>query len=234
MKAVILAGGKGTRLRPLTYAVPKPLLPLQEKPIIEHIMLHLKEHNVTDIIIALGYLGYQIKNCFHDGKDLGVSIKYQQEKKALGTAGCLYAIKDELKDAPFLVMGGDNFTNIDITKMLEFHNEKKATVTIALIEMSIPVDFGVVELNEDCSIQKFREKPKFDYLGSTMIYCVNPEVLEYIEEGDDFAKDVFPKLIADNKKIYGYEFKDVWIDIGRIEEYTRANDIAGCICVKKE
>ena len=226
MKAVILAGGKGTRLRPLTYAVPKPLLPLKHRPIIEHIMLHLKSHDIKDITITIGYLGYQIKSYFHEGKDLGVSIKYHEEKQALGTAGCLYELKDELKDEPFLVMGGDNFTNIDLTKMLNFHREKKAAVTIALIEMSVPVDFGVVELNKDSSVKRFREKPSFEFLGSTMIYCVNPEVLDYIKEGDDFAKDIFPRLLADGKKICGFTFNDLWIDIGKIEEYTRANAIA--------
>ena len=225
MKAVILAGGKGTRLRPFTYAVPKPLLPLKQRPIIEHIMLHLKSHNIKEFIITIGYLGYQIKNYFHKGTDIGVSIKYQEEKQALGTAGCLYALKEELKKEAFLVMGGDNFTNINITKMINFHNEKKVAVTIALIEMDIPVDFGVVELDNDGLVKRFREKPFFNYLGSTLIYCLSPEVLEYIKEGDDFAKDIFPQLINNGKKIYGFKFKDLWIDIGKIEEYSKANKI---------
>ncbi|RLG14880.1 MAG: hypothetical protein DRN66_00755 [Candidatus Nanohalarchaeota archaeon] len=226
MKAVILAGGKGTRLRPLTYAVPKPLLPLKQRPIIEHIMMHLKSHDIKEFIITIGYLGYQIKNYFHDGKDLGVSIKYEEERQALGTAGCLYALKDQLKKEPFIVMGGDNFTNMDITKMVQFHKEKKAAVTIALIEMSIPVDFGVVEIDKDGAVERFREKPSFDYLGATMIYCVSPEVLKYVKEGDDFAKDIFPQLMADGKKICGFKFRDLWIDIGKIDEYSKANEIA--------
>ncbi|OYT34574.1 MAG: hypothetical protein B6U87_01785 [Candidatus Aenigmarchaeota archaeon ex4484_52] len=227
MKAVILAGGKGTRLRPLTYAIPKPLFPLNKKPIIERIILHLKEYGIDEFIITIGYLGYQIRNYLGDGSKLGVSIEYEEEKEALGTAGCLYNLKDKLKkEKSFIVIGGDNFTNINMHTFIEFHKAKKAIVTIALIEMSIPVDLGVVKLDETNLIKKYEEKPNFKYLGGTLIFCLSPEVLDYIKKGDDFAKNIFPKLINEEKKIYGFVFEDLWIDIGKLEEYEKAHRFA--------
>ncbi|MCK5474410.1 MAG: nucleotidyltransferase family protein [Candidatus Aenigmarchaeota archaeon] len=224
MKAVILAGGKGTRLRPLTYAVPKPLLPINQRPMLEHILLHLKQHGITEIIIAVGYLGYQIKNYFGDGSELGINITYSEEKEALGTAGCLAKLKDELNGEPFLVMGGDNLTNLDITDFMRFHNEKKGIASIALVEIEVPVEYGVADLEDDKSILRFREKPVFKYNASTMLYCLNPEIFDFIEEGKDFAKDIFPFLLSRGYKIFGYSFNDLWIDVGRMDDFNKANE----------
>ena len=184
----------------------------------------MKKHGITDIIIAVGYLGYQIKNYFGDGSEWGVNIEYSEEKEALGTAGCLAKLKDKLKGESFLLMGGDNLTNLNMTNFIEYHLNKGGIGTIALVEIDVPVDYGVVDLEEDTSIKRFREKPTFKYHASTMLYCLSPEILDFIEEGKDFAKDIFPFLLSRGYKIYGYTFKDLWIDVGRIDDYNKANN----------
>ena len=201
---------------------------------LEHILIHLKQHGITDIIIAVGYLGYQIKNYFGDGSELGIKITYSEEKKALGTAGCLAKLKDELKGEPFLVMGGDNLTNLNITDFVKFHKEKKGIASIALVEIEVPVEYGVADLEEDKSILRFREKPVFKYNASTMLYCLNPEIFDFIEEGKDFAKDIFPFLLSRGYKIFGYSFNDLWIDVGRMDDFNKANDRHTEETLKKE
>ncbi len=225
MKAVILAGGKGTRLRPFTYAVPKPLLPVNQKPMIEHIINSLKNYGITDIIITLGYLGYQIRNYFGDGSNFGVNITYSEEEKSLGTAGCLAPIKDMLKDDTFLLMAGDNLTNLNFNEFLEFHKMKGGVGTIALVEIDTKIEFGVADLDENQNIVRFKEKPVYKNYASTMIYALEPEVLDYIHEGMDFAKELFPKLLENGKKIYGYVFNDLWVDVGRISDYEKVNSL---------
>ncbi|MBW6451407.1 MAG: nucleotidyltransferase family protein [DPANN group archaeon] len=226
MKAVILAGGKGKRLRPLTYAIPKPLLPINERPILEHIILYLKKYDITDITISLGYLGYQIKNYFDDGSDLGVNIKYITEDTPLGTAGCLSKIKDTLNET-FILMGGDNITNLDLNKFIEYHNEKKGVGTVALFEFEQPVEWGVYNLDNTGKVEKFLEKPRFKYLGGTMIFCLEPEIFDFFPdtfEGPlNLTDHIIPKILEANKGFYGYPFNDYWLDIGRIEDYDKAN-----------
>ena len=120
-------------------------------------------------------------------------------------------------------MGGDNLTNLNMTNFIEYHLNKGGIGTIALVEIDVPVEYGVVDLEEDTSIKRFREKPTFKYHASTMLYCLSPDIFEFIEEGKDFAKDIFPLLLSRGYKIYGYTFKDLWIDVGRIDDYNKAN-----------
>lgn len=225
VKVVILAGGKGTRLRPYTYLMPKPMLPVNQKPMLEHIIESLSEQGFKDIYITVGYLGYQIKNYFGDGSRWGVNITYSEEDKPLGNAGSLTLIKDKLKDETFLVIAGDNLSNINYNRFLDFHKEKGGTATIALIEIETQIDFGLADVNEKTGeITKFIEKPTLKHFAATMIYALEPEVLDYIEEGKDFAKDVFPALLRDGKKIYGYVHRDYWMDVGRIKDYMLVNN----------
>lgn len=229
MKAVILAGGKGTRLRPLTYAVPKPLLPINEKPMMEHIILHMKSHGITEFIISVGYLGYQIKNYFKDGKEFGVNIEYIDEEIPLGTAGCLNPIKDRLNET-FLLIGGDNLTNLNFTKFTEFHKRQGGIASVALFELRQKVEYGVYSIDDNKQITKFEEKPEFKFNAGTMIFCLEPEIFNFIPENDkdnpeiiNITDHILPKLIASKKQIYGYPFCDYWIDVGRLSDYDKVN-----------
>jgi mannose-1-phosphate guanylyltransferase/phosphomannomutase len=223
MKAVILAGGKGTRLRPFTHIVPKPLLPFKERPILEHIILYLKNYGITDIIITLSHLGYQIRNYFGDGKELGVHIEYFEEKEPLGTAGCLIPFKDHLKET-FLVLGGDNITALKLDEFMKFHKEKKGIATIAIFEFEEKTKWGIYELNHDCSISRFLEKPVFRHNAGTMIFCLEPEIFKYIPAGHGIANltdHVIPRLLQSGEKMFGFRFSDFWLDIGSMDDYSK-------------
>lgn len=228
MLAVLLAGGKGTRLRPLTYAVPKPLLPISQKPILEHIILYLKQHGISEFIISVGYLGYQIRNYFGDGANLGVKIEYIEEKEPLGTAGCLNLIRGRLKET-FLLMGGDNLTTLDMSKFIGFHKKKGGILTAALFELSQRIDFGIYELDRAFAVKKFLEKPTFRHYAGTMIFCLEPEILEFIPQHDkpelvNLTDHILPKILSSGKKVYGYPFTDYWVDVGRIDDYNKINE----------
>ena len=225
MKVVILAGGKGTRLRPFTNIVPKPLLPLKERPILEHIILYLKKHGITDIIISIGYLGYQIRNYFGDGSEWGVNINYVEEEKAMGHAGCLRLMKDQLTET-FLLMGGDNITNLNLTEFIKFHKEKKGILSVALFEHTETIPWGVYDLDEDHAIEKFVEKPTITHKAGTMIFCLEPRIFDFIPEDQDIVNltdHIIPRLLKKGEKIYGFPFSDYWIDIGKLEDYKRVN-----------
>ncbi|MFH1432693.1 MAG: nucleotidyltransferase family protein [archaeon] len=227
MKAVILAGGKGTRLRPLTYAIPKPLLPINERPMLEHIILYLKRYGITDIYLTIGYLGYQIKTYFNDGKDLGVNIKYIEEKKPLGTAGCLNLIKDVLDDT-FILIGGDNLTTLDLAKFIDFHKKSKSVGTVALFKLENKLEYGIYKLNEDSSVNEFLEKPVFVHLAGTMIFVLEPEIFKFIPENEDqsvinLTDDVIPKVLASGSRFSGYPFDGYWVDVGRLSDYEAAH-----------
>ncbi len=228
-KAVILAGGKGTRLRPLTYAVPKPLLPINGRPMLEHIITHLKRHGITEFIITVGYLGYQIKNYFRDGSELGVKIEYAEEKEPLGTAGCLVPLKDKLNET-FILHAGDNITTLDFSKFLEYHKEKGGIITVAVTEMEIPIEYGVVEFGDDMVITAFKEKPVIRKYITALIMAVEPRIFEYIpEEGfANISDHVFPKLLKAGEKIVAYPFQDFWLDVGRPDDYNKVNSFKFC------
>lgn len=224
MKAVILAGGKGTRLRPYTTVFPKPLMPVGDKPILEVIICQLKSCGLGDIIITVGHLGELITNFFGDGSKLGVNIKYAKEDQPLGTAGGLGLIKEELKDT-FLMINGDTLTTLSFTDLIDYHKRNGAIATIALKRRGVYVDFGIVELDSNNSIKEYIEKPTLDYLVSMGAYVFEPKALDYIKTGEklDFP-DLIKMLISTGETVKGFVFDGYWLDIGRPEDYEKANE----------
>jgi len=223
MKAVILAGGKGTRLRPFTHVVPKPLLPFKERPILEHVILYLKKYGITDLIITISHLGYQIKNYFGDGKEFGVNIEYFEEKEPLGTAGCLLPFRNKLTET-FLVMGGDNITTLNLAEFIKFHREKKGLATIAVFEFEERTKWGIYEMNDDHSVSRFLEKPLFRHNAGTMIFLLEPGIFKYIPSSQgvvNLTDHVIPRVLQSNEKIFGFKFSDFWLDIGSMDDYNK-------------
>lgn len=222
MKAVILAGGKGTRLRPYTTAFPKPLMPIGDKPILEIIVRQLKSHGIDEIIMAVGHLAELIMTFFGDGSKFGVKIKYSKEEEPLGTAGPLSLIKNELKET-FLVMNGDVLSTINYSDLIKYHKESGAMATVALNRRSVYIDFGVVKINDSKTIVDYIEKPTLDYLVSMGIYVFEPDVLNYIPNKKFDFPDLVKTLISAGKTVKGYVYDGYWLDIGRPDDYERAN-----------
>mgnify|MGYP000692791724 CR=1 FL=1 len=229
LKAVIMAGGEGTRLRPLTSNRPKPMVPLCNKPIMEHSVNLLREHNVKDIIVTLYYLPSLIVNYFGDGSAFGVSIKYSVERSPLGTAGGIKKVEDLLDDT-FIVISGDVFTNINLTDIVRFHKKKGALVTIALTRVTDPTEYGIALLDDEFRIRKFLEKPSWSEVFSNLvnmgIYVMEPDVLRLIPKDKkfDFSRDLFPLLLKKDEALYGYVAEgSYWSDLGNHEQYLNTH-----------
>ncbi|MDQ4131880.1 MAG: sugar phosphate nucleotidyltransferase, partial [Actinomycetota bacterium] len=228
MKAVIMAGGEGTRLRPLTSNQPKPLMPLVNQPLMEHVVRLLKRHGFDDIVVTLAFLPQAIRSYFGDGSEFDVRLVYATERTPLGTAGSVRNARDEL-DEPFLVISGDVLTDIDLTDLVEFHREKGGVATVALKSMENPLEFGIVITRDDGSIERFLEKPSWGQVFSdtvnTGIYVFEPEIFDFIpaDTSVDFSGDVFPKLLADGKPMFGYRAEGYWEDVGTLDAYVRAH-----------
>ncbi len=219
MKAVIMAGGEGTRLRPVTCGIPKPMVPVLNKPVMEYTLELLKEHNITEVAATLAYFPAVITDYFGDGGDFGIKLKYYIEHTPLGTGGSVKNAEDFLSDT-FIIISGDALTDIDLERAVKFHREKSSKATLVLKRVSVPLEYGVVITDENGKITSFMEKPSWGEVFSdtinTGIYILEPEVLDYYKKGDnfDFSKDLFPKLLNDNIPMYGYVTKDYWNDIG--------------------
>lgn len=224
-KALILAGGKGSRLKPITDEIPKPLIPLQEKPIMQHTIDLFKKFNIKDIILSIGYKGEKIKEYFGNGKKFGVNITYVEENEPLGTAGPLRLAKDMLTDT-FVMCNADELKNIDLMDMYLFHKENKGLATIALTTVEDPSAYGVARLKGN-RIMEFIEKPPKEKAPSKLInsglYLLEPDVIDYVpKEGYAMLeKDVFPKIAAEGK-LLGYPFSGQWFDTGTMERYEKA------------
>ncbi len=222
MKAVILAGGKGVRLKPYTTHFPKPLMPIGDKPILEIVIEKLKEADITEIIITTGHLSEMIHALMGDGKKIGVNIQYSLEDKPLGTAGPLNLLKSELVD-DFFVINGDVLCDLDFSEMIKFHNENKNTATIGTAERTVFVDFGLVQLNNRNEYLDWEEKPTLKYLVSMGIYIFSPRALNSIPKEKFFnMPDLIQMLKKNNEKVMGYIHKGYWLDIGRREDYENA------------
>lgn len=229
MKAVIMAGGQGTRLRPLTSNQPKPMLPVVNRPIMEHIVELLRRHGFTDTIGTIQFLGSLIRSYFGTGEDLGVHITYATEETPLGTAGSVKNAEDELRDDTFVVISGDALTDIDLTDLVRFHKEKGSMATLCLKSVPNPLEFGIVITHEDGSIERFLEKPNWGQVFSdtinTGIYVLEPEVFDYIPEDTvyDFSHDLFPMLLDKGLPLYGYVAEGYWCDVGNFDTYLKAH-----------
>jgi NDP-sugar pyrophosphorylase family protein len=223
MKAVILAGGKGTRLAPYTTVFPKPLMPLVDTPILEVVIRQLKFYGITQITLAVGHLAELLMAYFGDGERFGVHIEYSRESSPLGTAGPL-ALIDGLDDT-FLVMNGDVLTTMNYLDLVGFHNKKGAAATIAMHERSVKIDLGVIESDVDQRITGYIEKPTIHYRVSMGVYIFDPQVLALIEPGQklDFP-DLVLKLIQQGRVVMGYPFDGYWLDIGRTDDYAQASE----------
>lgn len=224
MKAVILAGGRGTRLRPYTTIFPKPLMPIGDKPILEIIIRQLEAQGLRDIIIMVGHLSELIMAFFGDGSKFGVNIKYSKEEQPLGTAGGLDLIRDEL-DESFLMINGDTLTTLNYSDLIHYHNLNGAITTIALKSRNVKIDFGVVEVDERSNnIESYTEKPTHDKLVSTGISVMRNDVLEFISPNAylDFPQ-LIQTLLTAGETVKGYVFDGYWLDIGRPDDYERAN-----------
>jgi mannose-1-phosphate guanylyltransferase / phosphomannomutase len=228
MRAVLMAGGSGTRLRPLTCDLPKPMVPILNRPIAEHIINLLRRHGITEVIATLHYLPNLLRDYFQDGSALGVQISYAvEEDEPLGTAGCVKNIA-ELLDGTFLVISGDSITDFDLQAAIDFHRQKKSKATIVLTAVPNPLEFGLVITDEEGRVKRFLEKPStsevFSDTVNTGIYIFEPEVLDYLPVGEesDFSKDLFPQLLEKGEPMYGYVAKGYWCDVGALETYREA------------
>jgi mannose-1-phosphate guanylyltransferase/phosphomannomutase len=228
MRAVLMAGGSGTRLRPLTCDLPKPMVPVLNRPIAEHIINLLKRHNITEIIATLHYLPDVMRDYFQDGNDFGVQMTYAvEEDQPLGTAGCVKNIA-ELLDQTFLVISGDSITDFDLTAAIKFHKQRQSKATLILTHVPNPIEFGVVITDKDGRIKRFLEKPStseiFSDTVNTGTYILEPEVLEYLPENQecDFSKDLFPLLLEKGEPMYGYVAEGYWCDVGHLDAYREA------------
>jgi len=227
MKAVVMAGGAGSRLRPLTINRPKPMVPMVNKPVVAHILDLLKRHGITEVVITLQYMADAVQDYFGDGQSLGMDVRYSIEETPLGTAGSVKQTQDFL-DEPFVVISGDAVTNVDLRKIIAFHEERKAMATLTLYRVSNPLEYGVVIVDEQGAIQQFLEKPSWGEVISdtvnTGIYVLDPSVLGYFEAGVpfDFSRDLFPILLEKGDPLYGYVADGYWCDVGNLAEYMRA------------
>ncbi|MEP6757467.1 MAG: mannose-1-phosphate guanyltransferase [Chthonomonadales bacterium] len=228
MKAVVMAGGEGTRLRPLTSNRPKPLSPVLNRPIMEHIILLLKKHGITEIVVTLHYLADEIEGYFGDGSDLGVKLFYSVEDTPLGTAGSVKQAEELLKDEAFVIVSGDALTDIDLTAAIEFHKKKKSLATIVLSHVPNPLEFGVVISDDEGRIRRFLEKPSWGEVFSdtvnTGMYILEPEVFDYMEPARsyDWSQHIFPEILREEEALYGYIMPDYWCDIGNLNQYRES------------
>ncbi len=229
-KAVVLVGGEGTRLRPLTYTTTKAMVPVLKVPFIQHVIHHLNKHNVTDIVLAMGYKPDSIKNHFEKAGNITARLIYSIEESPLGTAGAVKNAAPYIgKNETLFILNGDIFTDLNLTEMFNFHRTKKASVTIALTPVDDPTQFGVVELDDQQLVTRFIEKPRRDEVTSNLInagvYILESEILERIPHGKRFMfeHDVFPQLIAEGVPVYAYTTNAYWIDMGTPEKYLRLN-----------
>ncbi len=221
MKAVVLAGGKGTRLSPYTKVLPKPLMPIGDMPILEVLLRQMRRAGVKDVVITVGHLSQLLRTFFGDGSHLGLRISYSYEDKPLGTAGPI-ALIEGLDDA-FFVANGDVLTTLDLTELMRFHRAEGAMATIAVHERKVHIDLGVVQWDGHPKIHGYIEKPSYDFCVSMGVYVFDPAVVRYIRRGEylDFP-DLVHKLIQAKERVVGYKFQGYWQDLGRADDYERA------------
>lgn len=222
-RAVILAGGKGTRLAPYTATFPKPLVPLGDMPVLEIVLRQLRNHGVTDVTLTVNHLATLLQAYFGDGERFGLRVEYSLEDQPLGTAGPLAQIGS--LNGTFLVLNGDLLTDLDYSAMLAQHRQSGALVTVGLYERTHTVDFGVVETDADDCVRRYIEKPSYDYLVSMGVYVMEPAVLELIDAGERVDLPVLvQRLLERGMQVRSYRHTGYWLDIGRPDDYERAQN----------
>ncbi|MBI5701097.1 NDP-sugar synthase [Candidatus Saganbacteria bacterium] len=233
MKAVIIAGGLGTRLRPLTYNTPKPIVPVANRAFVIHQIEHLKRHGVSEIILNLHYLPDAIKQVLGDGSQFGVKLFYSIESDPLGTAGAVKNAEEYFGSDLLIVFNGDVLTDLNISKMVDFHRQKKAKATIALTPVEDPTAYGLVLTGEDSRVKEFLEKPNWERLEGIAkfeinagTYVIDPKVFKDVPKNTRymFEHDLFPKLLMDRERVFGYSSASFWLDIGNIAKYKHAHE----------
>ena len=237
MKAVVMAGGEGSRLRPLTIRRPKPMVPIAGKPVMEHILDLLKRHGITEVVVTVQYLASNIEDYFGNGSQFGMHITYSREDTPLGTAGSVKNAEEQLigqgpdgQDEPFIVISGDALTDYNLTELIQYHKEKQSMATLLLAHVHNPLEYGVIITNEEGHITQFLEKPSWGEVFSdtinTGIYVLDPKIFSYFEKNKqfDFSQELFPMMLRKGDPIYGYVApRGYWCDVGNLSEYMRAN-----------
>jgi NDP-sugar pyrophosphorylase family protein len=225
MKAVIQCGGMGTRLRPYTTVLPKPLMPIGSRPVIELLLKWLRRNGVHEVYVTTGYLGHLIRSFCGAGDQWNLKIHYTQEMEPLGTIGPLSLIKDQLTE-PFLVLNGDVLTDLSVSRFVATHRAHQDLVTIATAVRTTKMDFGVIEEVGD-TVKVFREKPTLSHLVSMGLYCMEPPVLELVPSGVPFGfDDLMAEMMEKGLGVHVYKHTGQWLDIGRVDDFQRAQDIS--------
>jgi mannose-1-phosphate guanylyltransferase/phosphomannomutase len=228
MKAVILAGGQGVRLRPLTTKIPKPMVPIMNSPFLQIMLDNLKFHGIQEIIMTIGYLPDRIKEYFEDGRHMDMSIEYVLEESPMGTAGAVKNVESSL-DGTFLVLNGDIVTDLDLESMIKFHRENESKVTIFLNEVEDTSSFGVVEIDATAKVIRFLEKPEPGETDSKRInggiYLIEPDIMDQVPVGEFymFERGLFPKLLKNDVPVYGFVATPYWVDVGTHSNYFKVN-----------
>jgi len=224
MKAVILAGGIGTRMRPLTYVIPKAMLPIGGKPLLEHTVRYLKEYGITEVIVCVAYLKNHIMDFFKDGKALGAKIQYAEADMPLGTAGQLKTAEKHISET-FLAMNGDIITSLNLRRLIDSHEKAGGIGTIALKKFEVPVPYGYIEVDAKSSIQSFTEKPTLTFSANAGIYILEPKVFGYIPRKEivSLETETFPALLKNGERLNGYFEEAYWADVGTITDFERVD-----------
>jgi mannose-1-phosphate guanylyltransferase len=225
MKAVLLVGGAGTRIRPLTYVVPKCMLPVGGKPLIERTFSYLKGYGVDSFVLCVAYLKKQIMDYIKDGSEFGVTVQYAQSEFPLGTAGQLKTA-EKLVHERFLLMNGDILTNLNINNLLKTHEKNGGVATIAVKKFQVKVPYGHITVSEDSRITRFEEKPTLSYTANAGVYVVEPLVFSLIPSDRECSieREIFPSLLEKGYRINAYYEDAFWADIGTISDFENVND----------
>lgn len=234
MKAVIIAGGLGTRLRPLTYNTPKPIVPVANLPFVVHQIELLRQHGVDEIILNLHYLSDNIKKILDDGKEWGVKIRYSIEATPLGTAGAVKNAEEYFGNEPIVVFNGDVLTDINISQIVDYHKKKKASITLTLTRVEDPTSYGLIKTSPEGRVERFIEKPSWEQLANigaidtinAGIYIIDPAIFKHVPKGVEysFERQLFPDLLESGVPIFGYTTDRYWIDIGQPDQYRQAHE----------
>lgn len=224
-KVVILAGGKGTRLKPYTITLPKPLVPLGNKSVMEILLENLKNQGFKDITVSVGYHADLIKSYFNNGSKFGVNLTYIEEKEPLSTAGPLKLLKNNEITDPIIIINGDTVTSLNLNELIDAHKKSGAAMTVVVKKVKNLINFGVIDIDSNNMITDYREKPSNDHIVSIGIYVVDPKVLDHIATGEKIGMpDLVLRLIKNGNKVHAFATEKEWFDFGRPEDYERALD----------